>query len=335
MSVPHWTGIVDTVLDRTVVPGYTRIGPRLRRHWWPADPEPGSLEGEHVVVTGASGGLGAATAEGLAQLGATVHLVGRNRDRLEASADDIRATRPEGHLVCEVCDVSDLDAVRGYAAGLLSHVDAIHSVVHNAGVMPPRRTESAQGHELALATHLLGPLLLTELLRPALRAAAGAGRVIWVSSGGMYAHPFTDDVAADLEYTAEEYDGTTAYARTKRMQVIVAEQLATRYTADGIAVHSMHPGWARTPGVTESLPRFARVMRPLLRSAGAICRASVGSTSRSRSSATERSAARCAGCSPRAPTTSSARPATGCASCARSSATPAQGARVPPRTTAC
>jgi len=267
MGVPHWTGIVDTVLDRTVVPGYTRIGPRLRRHWWPADPEPGSLEGEHVVVTGASGGLGAATAEGLAQLGAHVHLVGRNRDRLEASADDIRATRPEGHLVCEVCDVSDLDAVRAYAAGLLSQVDAIHSVVHNAGVMPPRRTESAQGHELALATHLLGPLLLTELLRPALRAAAGAGRVIWVSSGGMYAHPFTDDVAADLEYTAEEYDGTTAYARTKRMQVIVAEQLATRYAADGIAVHSMHPGWARTPGVTESLPRFARVMRPLLRSA--------------------------------------------------------------------
>ena len=91
--------------------------------------------------------------------------------------------------------------------------------------------------------------------------------MVWVSSGGMYAHPFTDDVAADLEYTAEEYDGTTAYARTKRMQVIVAEQLATRYAADGIAVHSMHPGWARTPGVTESLPRFARVMRPLLRSA--------------------------------------------------------------------
>lgn len=267
MTVPHWSRLVDSALDRAVVPGYSRIGPRLRRHWWPADPEPGSLDGEHVVVTGASGGLGAATAEGLASLGATVHLVGRNPDRLERAAAAILAGQADAQLITQVCDVSNLDAVRDYADNLRSQVDALHSVVHNAGVMPPRRTESAQGHELALATHVLGPLLLTELLRPALRAAAGSGRVVWVSSGGMYAHPFTADVAADLEYTAEAYNGTTAYGRTKRMQVIMAEQLATRYATDGVAVHSMHPGWAETPGVTESLPRFARLMGPLLRSA--------------------------------------------------------------------
>jgi len=211
MTVPHWSRLVDTALDRAVVPGYSRVGPRLRRHWWPADPEPGSLDGEHVVVTGASGGLGAATAEGLASLGATVHLVGRNPDRLERAAAAILAGQTDAQLVTQVCDVSNLDAVRDYADNLRSQVDAVHSVVHNAGVMPPRRTESAQGHELALATHVLGPLLLTELLRPALRAAAGSGRVVWVSSGGMYAHPFTADVAADLEYTAEAYNGTTAY----------------------------------------------------------------------------------------------------------------------------
>lgn len=265
MAVLRWSRALDTVLDRAIVPGYSRIGPRLRQHWWPPDPEPDALVGEHVVVTGASSGLGTAAALGLARLGATVHLVGRSRDRLDQAAASIRRAVPHADLEVDVCDVSDLDAVRAYAADVSQRVDALHSLVHDAGVMPPQRTTSAQGHELALATHVLGPLLLTLLLRPTLRAAAGSGRVVWVSSGGMYAHPFTHDIATDLEYTAEEYDGTTAYARTKRMQVIVAEELATRFASDGVVVHSMHPGWASTPGVTESLPRFATLMRPLLR----------------------------------------------------------------------
>lgn len=265
MDAPRWTRVADTVLDRTIVPGYSRIGPRLRRRWWPADPAPGSLQGKRVVVTGASSGLGTAAVSGLAELGAIVHLVGRAAERLEQAADGVRAQWPDADLVVDVCDVSDLAAVRAYAEDLAGRTDSLRALVHDAGVLPPERTESAQGHELAFATHVLGPLLLSELLRPRLRAD-GDARVVWVSSGGMYAQPFSHDVADDLEYLAEDYQGTTAYARTKRMQVIVAELLATRFAAEGIAVHSMHPGWADTPGVAESLPRFATVMKPLLRS---------------------------------------------------------------------
>ncbi len=265
MTIPSWSTVADAFLDRTVVPGYSRIGPSLRRHWWPADPAPGSLHDRRVVVTGASSGLGRAVAQGLAGLGATVHLVGRTRDRLDNAAQEIRAEVPDADLVCDVCDVSDLAAVRAYADDLTGRIDTLHALVHDAGVLPPERTESEQGHELTFATHVLGPLLLTELLRGPLAADQDA-RVIWVSSGGMYAQPFTNDIATDLEYLSEDYKGSTAYARTKRMQVIVAEQLATRLAAEEIAVHSMHPGWADTPGVTDSLPRFAKLMKPLLRS---------------------------------------------------------------------
>ena len=75
--------VVDTVMDRTVVPGYTRIGPAVRRHLptWPADPPPEALAGARVLVTGASSGLGVATAEGLAALGAEVVLVVRDTDK--------------------------------------------------------------------------------------------------------------------------------------------------------------------------------------------------------------------------------------------------------------
>ncbi|MFI5428091.1 SDR family NAD(P)-dependent oxidoreductase [Aeromicrobium sp. UC242_57] len=166
------TSWIDTALDKTVVPGYSSIGPALRRRWWPSDPAPQSLAGRHVVVTGASSGLGQATALGLARLGATVHLVGRSQERLESAAEVIRHSVPAADLLAEVCDVSDLDAVRAYAAGLRDRVPVLHAIIHDAGLMPPERSESAQGHEIALATHVIGPLALTEELATCL----GGGR---------------------------------------------------------------------------------------------------------------------------------------------------------------
>jgi dehydrogenase/reductase SDR family protein 12 len=260
------TSVLDTILDKTVVPGYSSIGPALRRRWWPADPEPHVLTGRHVVVTGASSGLGRAAATGIARTGATVHLVGRTADRLHEAAAVIRRDVPDADLLEEVCDVSDLDAVRAYATDLGRRVPELHAIVHDAGVMPPERTESAQGHELALATHVIGPLLLTELLRANL-AAAESSRVVIVASGGMYSAPLDRTIGDDVEYRAGEYEGIRAYARTKRLQVTMAELLAGRYASDGITVHSMHPGWADTPGITESMPRFAKIVAPVLRTA--------------------------------------------------------------------
>jgi dehydrogenase/reductase SDR family member 12 len=252
------TGSLDWLLDKSIVLGFSRIGSSLRRSWWPADPSPGALAGKHVVVTGASGGLGLAAASGLARLGADVHLVGRSAERLERAAAEIRVPLPEARLHTAACDVSDLTSVEAFCAALAGSVTSLHALVHNAGVMPPQRTTSAQGHELALATHVLGPHLMTFRLADTLRG----GRVIVVSSGGMYGQRLPTE---DYEYARGEYSGVTAYARTKRMQVVLAEQWATRLAEQGITVASMHPGWADTPGVTDSLPRFARVMRPVLR----------------------------------------------------------------------
>ncbi len=266
MSTTLLTDVLDTVLDKTVVPGYSRIGPLVRRAWWPADPPRDALLGRHVVVTGGSGGLGEAAVTGLARLGAEVHLVGRKADRLHDAAVRVRDLVPGASLHEEVCDVSDLDDVRRYAGRIRDEVGTLHGLVHDAGVMPPERSTSAQGHELTLATHVLGPLLLTELLRPALTASADS-RVVWVSSGGMYTAPLDDSIVGDLQYREGTYDGVRAYARTKRLQVVVADLLARRYREEPTTVHSMHPGWAATPGVTDSLPRFAKIAGPLLRDA--------------------------------------------------------------------
>ena len=112
------------------------------------------------------------------------------------------------------CDLGDLDDVRRFAADLAADLGERHLdvLVHNAGAMPPERTESPQGHELAMAVHLLGPVLMTELLRPRLRDA----RVVLVTSGGMYGQRLRAD---DPEFHDGEYSPTTSYARSKRAQV--------------------------------------------------------------------------------------------------------------------
>ena len=73
--------------------------------------------------------------------------------------------------------------------------------------------------------------------------------------------------ADDLQMECEAFDGTTAYARSKRAEVVLTELWAQHLAATGVVVHAMHPGWADTPGVQTSLPAFHRVMRPLLRTA--------------------------------------------------------------------
>jgi NAD(P)-dependent dehydrogenase (short-subunit alcohol dehydrogenase family) len=264
MARPALTRAVDTVMDRSLVLGYTTIGLAVRRALpgWPADPLPGALEGRHVLVTGASSGLGAATVEGLAGLGAVVHLLVRDEAKGAGVADRVRAAHPGVELRLWRCDVADLDDVRRFATGFAAEVRDLHAVVHNAGLMPPERTESPQGHELSMAVHLVGPVVMTEALRGPLAAGAAGARVVLVSSGGMYGQPLRAD---DPGYTSGDYSPTTAYARSKRWQVEMAPLLADRWSADGITVATMHPGWADTPGVRESLPTFRRITRPVLR----------------------------------------------------------------------
>jgi dehydrogenase/reductase SDR family member 12 len=252
---------LDMALDRAVLPGYTTVGYRLRQAGWD-DAPPDALRGRTALVTGSNRGLGKAIAAGLARLGATVLLTVRDRESGERARAEIVAEQSGADIQVEVCDVSDLAAVRAFAADLTSREWTLDVLIHNAGVLPETRTETDDGHEVTLATHVLGPLLLTELLLPIL-ATSDDPRVILMSSGGMYTQPLP---AADPEYRDGRYRGAIAYARTKRIQVALTPVLARRWADHGVGVYTMHPGWADTPGVATSLPAFRLVTGPLLRS---------------------------------------------------------------------
>ena len=252
--------LLDDVLDRTVVAGFTRVGYRIRSRGWAAN-ELQRMQGKVVLVTGASSGLGLAAAEAFARLGASVWLVVRSAERGKRARARIIEQSGRGHVHVGLCDVSDLESVRQFAGRFRHQVSRLDVLVNNAGVMTEARELSADGIELTLATNVVGPFLLTNLLLPMLRESAPA-RIINVSSGGMYTQRLRVD---DLQSERGDFDGPKVYARTKRAEVILTELWAEQLAGTGVVVHSMHPGWADTPGVRSSLPGFYRVTRPLLR----------------------------------------------------------------------
>jgi NAD(P)-dependent dehydrogenase (short-subunit alcohol dehydrogenase family) len=187
----------------------------------------------------------------------------RNRERGEDARAQISEATGSDRLTVEICDISSLASVREFAAAFTADHPELHVLVNNAGVMPPHRTETPEGFELTFATNVLGPFLLTDLLLPALRRGAPS-RVVNVSSGGMYSQRLDAD---DLQLRGRDYDPAAFYAHSKRCEVILTELWAEHLRGTAISVNSMHPGWADTPGVQTSLPRFRKLMRPLLRDA--------------------------------------------------------------------
>jgi NAD(P)-dependent dehydrogenase (short-subunit alcohol dehydrogenase family) len=190
-----------------------------------------------------------------------VRLLARDAERGEQARARVVERSGSTDVELLLCDLSDLDDIRRFAAAFVAREPRLDVLVNNAGVLPPRRTVTADGLELAFATNVAAPFLLTKLLLGLLRDSTPS-RVINVSSGGMYTQRLHVD---DLQMEGGEYDGTVAYARTKRAEVVLTELWAQRLEGSGVVVHAMHPGWADTPGVRSSLPTFYKLTRPLLR----------------------------------------------------------------------
>jgi dehydrogenase/reductase SDR family protein 12 len=254
--------VLDMVLDRSVIGGYSKLGYRIRSRGW-SDAGLPPMPGKVVLISGASSGLGYAAAEGFARLGATVWLLVRSRERGEAARDRISERSGNADIHVGVCDLAKLTSVRKFTQGFREQVARLDVLVNNAGVLTDERTLSSDAIELTLATNVVGPFLLTNLLVPLLEQTAPA-RIINVSSGGMYTQRIRVD---DLQSERGRFDGARAYARTKRAQVVLTEIWARRLAGTGVVVHSMHPGWSDTPGIRSSLPGFYKAAKPLLRTA--------------------------------------------------------------------
>jgi NAD(P)-dependent dehydrogenase (short-subunit alcohol dehydrogenase family) len=200
------------------------------------------LTGKTAVVTGTSAGLGAETARGLAKAGAFVVMAARNGAKNEAVAGSIRSDIEGAKLRTITIDLADFGSVRRAAAEIMSLCPVVDILINNAGFVGGPRVLTPQGAELHFAANHLGPFLLTNLLMPALKAAASS-RIIVVSSNGHRMGGFDID---DLNFGRRDYNHWTAYSQSKMANVLHAVGLAERLNGTNVTAYSLHPGVIRT-----------------------------------------------------------------------------------------
>jgi NAD(P)-dependent dehydrogenase (short-subunit alcohol dehydrogenase family) len=224
----------------------------------------GPMSAKTLLVTGGTGGIGRATAVGLAALGARVGITGRDAVRTEAAAADITAETGNPAVDAFAADLSSQAGVRGLAAQVLAQYPRLDVLVNNVGGYWAHRHVTADGLEHTFALNHLAPFLLTNLLLDRLRESAPA-RVVTVSSGAQAMGRLDFD---DLQ-GEHGYSGQRAYNASKLANVMFAFELARRLQGTGVTSTVLHPGVVRTSfgaeDQTRLFARLTRVARPFMK----------------------------------------------------------------------
>jgi NAD(P)-dependent dehydrogenase (short-subunit alcohol dehydrogenase family) len=221
------------------------------------------MSSKTVIVTGPTSGLGKEVALVLRQLNANLILVARNELKLNDLMSELSMITSHGSLTGVIADMGSLVAVENACDEIKNAHQSIDVLIHNAGALSKRFSTSDGGIESTIASHVVGPFVMTTRLLPLLENAGG--RVVTVSSGGMYSATLPHvRQGGSLEMGETAFNGTRQYAIAKRAQVTLNELWAQKNTH--VQFFAMHPGWADTPGVQESLPAFHKATKWFLRS---------------------------------------------------------------------
>jgi len=197
------------------------------------------LSGKTCLVTGASAGIGLATARELARLGGRVVMAVRDPEKGEKARRAVMgATGREVEMA--VVDLASQTSIRAFARDFAALHPRLDVLVNNAGIWAGRRGLSPDGIELTWATNVLNYFLVTERLLPLLKAA-GRARVVNVAS--RLAH---DLDLSDVQFERRPYSGEGAYAQSKQADRMLTWALARRLDGTGVTANALHPGFVAT-----------------------------------------------------------------------------------------
>jgi len=196
-----------------------------------------------AIVTGASSGIGLATARALASAGADVTLAVRNPDAGAKAAEDITQSTSHARVRVAALDLADQASVANFVRNWNG---PLHLLINNAGVIPSTLSRTVEGWELQFATNYLGHFALSLGLHDALAVGArerGDACIVSVSSTAHMRSPIVFD---DLHFERRAYDPQAAYAQSKTADALFAVEATRRWAADGIVANAVNPGGVAT-----------------------------------------------------------------------------------------
>jgi len=226
----------------------------------------GGAMGEKVcLITGATSGIGKATAMGLANMGASVVMVGRDRGRGEAALAEIKEKSANASVDLMLADLSSQEDICRLADEFKEAYPRLDVLINNAGVIRSKRVTTADGIEMTFAVNHLAYFLLTNLLLDVLKASAPS-RIINVASGEQRNATIDfDDLQGEKEYKTAK-----AYGQSKLANVLFTYELARRLEGTGVSANCLHPGaGVRTnlgSGVSGVFGFTVRALTPLMKS---------------------------------------------------------------------
>jgi len=221
--------------------------------------------GEKVcLITGATSGIGKATAVGLASMGASVVMVGRDRVRGEAVMAEIKEKNANASVDLMLADLSSQEEIHRLADNFKEAYPRLDVLINNAGVIRSKRITTEDGLETTFAVNHLAYFLLTKLLLDMLKASAPS-RIVNVASGEQRNGTIDFD---DLQ-GEKGYKGAKAYSQSKLATVLFTYELARRLEGTGITANCLHPGVVGTnlgSGVSGIFGFMVRALTPLMKS---------------------------------------------------------------------
>ena len=224
------------------------------------------VRGKTILITGASSGIGLHAAIDLARRGARVAMVGRDPDRSEAAAREVRARSGAADVSLFICDFASQSEIRRLADAFRAGHERLDVLVNNAGAVNKTRSTTVDGIETTFAVNHLAGFLLTNLLLDLVVRSAPA-RIVTVSSVGHRQGTLDFN---DLQF-ARDYSIMRAYSRSKLANVLFSNELARRLAGTGVTSNSLHPGsvdtriWSGAP--TWAKPFIQILLRPFFISA--------------------------------------------------------------------
>lgn len=202
-----------------------------------------SMTGKVCLITGATNGIGRATAKALVEQGAELFILCRNEEKGQALLDELRGLRPDAELSLLIANLGKMADIRRAAKQFLDTGKPLHLLLNNAGVVNTERKLSADGIEETFAVNHLAYFLLTELLRERIVASAPA-RIVSVASE---AHAFCKGVQFDdLEFARQKYKTFKVYGHSKLCNILWTRHLAKQLEGTGVTVNCVHPGAVST-----------------------------------------------------------------------------------------